>query len=127
MQSTTRVQLFLEKLQGVRRTGPGKWIARCPAHDDRSPSLSLKETPAGNVLLYCFAGCQFGDIIGALDMRAADCFSTDLSTLGYRNAAARHEGDAEIEMLQRRYGLSPETAEELAAVGRIRSLAEGST
>lgn len=43
----------------------GGWIDRCPAHDDQSPSLSIKETPEGKLLLYCFAGCSFDEIIHA--------------------------------------------------------------
>ena len=34
---------ILDRLDGVRPTGDGRWIARCPAHDDRSPSLSIRE------------------------------------------------------------------------------------
>lgn len=41
------------------------WIDRCPAHDDHRPSLSIKETPEGKLLLYCFAGCSFDEIIHA--------------------------------------------------------------
>jgi hypothetical protein len=43
----------------------GGWIDRCPAHDDHRPSLSIKETPEGKLLLYCFAGCTFEEIIRA--------------------------------------------------------------
>ena len=43
----------------------GGWIDRCPAHDDHRPSLSIKETPEGKLLLYCFAGCTFEKIIRA--------------------------------------------------------------
>ena len=38
------------------------WIDRCPAHDDNNPSLSIKETSDGKLLLHCFAGCSFEDI-----------------------------------------------------------------
>jgi hypothetical protein len=34
------------------------WMARCPAHDDYDPSLSLVDTADGNVLLHCHAGCD---------------------------------------------------------------------
>ena len=34
------------------------WIDRCPAHDDNNPSLSIKETSDGKLLLHCFAGAR---------------------------------------------------------------------
>ena len=43
----------------------GGWIDRCPAHDDRAPSLSLKLAPDGRLLLFCHAGCRFEDILAA--------------------------------------------------------------
>ncbi|WP_375664859.1 toprim domain-containing protein [Bartonella sp. CL162QHHD] len=41
-------------------------IARCPAHDDRLPSLSLTNVHDGRLLLICYAGCSFREIIQAL-------------------------------------------------------------
>lgn len=52
-------------LGGARRCGAG-FIARCPAHDDRSPSLSIREGEGGRVLLKCFAGCQYSQLVAAL-------------------------------------------------------------
>ncbi len=49
---------------GGRRVGPG-WMARCPAHEDRSPSLSIAER-SGKVVVHCHAGCQQADVIAAL-------------------------------------------------------------
>jgi hypothetical protein len=42
----------------ARRVGPGRWVAKCPAHRDRSPSLSIAAGQDGRVLVYCFAGCS---------------------------------------------------------------------
>ena len=52
----------------ARRTGPGRWMARCPAHDDRTPSLSIAERN-GTLLVHCFAGCRQADVIEALRAR----------------------------------------------------------
>jgi hypothetical protein len=41
----------------ARRTGAGKWQARCPAHADRLPSLSIREGLDDRILLHCLAGC----------------------------------------------------------------------
>lgn len=55
----------IARLLGARRSGAG-WIARCPAHEDRTPSLSIGVSSSGKLLLHCFAGCAFADIIAAL-------------------------------------------------------------
>ena len=47
----------------------GKWIARCPGHDDRKPSLSICEADDGKVLIKCFAGCEQAQVIDALRHR----------------------------------------------------------
>lgn len=52
------------ELGGARKSGAG-WVARCPAHDDRNPSLSLSERN-GKLLVHCFAGCPQDAVIDAL-------------------------------------------------------------
>ena len=52
---------------GGRKAGRG-WMARCPAHDDREPSLSIREAD-GKVLVRCHAGCDQRDVIAALKKR----------------------------------------------------------
>jgi len=52
---------------GGRRVGRG-WIARCPAHSDKHPSLSIAERD-GTTLFICRAGCRQGDVLGALRAR----------------------------------------------------------
>jgi putative DNA primase/helicase len=48
------------------RKMPSGWIARCPAHEDRNPSLSLKDGEDGRILVHCHAGCEQTAVIGAL-------------------------------------------------------------
>lgn len=57
----------LDKLDGHKRSGDG-WIAKCPAHKDKHPSLSIGRGSDGKILLNCFAGCEFMDILRALDL-----------------------------------------------------------
>lgn len=59
---------LIDRLEGVKPTGQGRWIARCPAHDDRRPSLSVRELDDGRVLLHCFAGCPVEDVLGAFGL-----------------------------------------------------------
>jgi len=61
-------ETLLSRLRGVRRTGADRWIARCPAHDDRTPSLSIRELDDGRVLLHCFAGCAAADVLAAVGL-----------------------------------------------------------
>src|ERR1044072_1160233 len=49
---------FLDLLQGVHPTGSSSWSAKCPAHEDSSPSLSVKVGDDGRVLVKCHAGCS---------------------------------------------------------------------
>ncbi|HNU11377.1 MAG TPA: CHC2 zinc finger domain-containing protein [Rubrivivax sp.] len=65
---------ILQRLQKVRRTGPGRWSACCPAHDDRAPSLSVREVDDGRVLLHCFGGCAADDVVAAVGLEMADLF-----------------------------------------------------
>lgn len=65
---------LISRLEGVRRRGPGAWVARCPAHEDRSPSLTIAEVPDGRVLVHCFAGCSFEEIIGAVGVELSELF-----------------------------------------------------
>ncbi len=72
---------LLDRLEGVRQTGPGKWIARCPSHEDRSPSLSIREVD-GRTLIHCFAGCSSGDLLTAVGLRMTDLFDRPLTGTG---------------------------------------------
>jgi len=90
----------IAKALGGHRAGRD-WMARCPAHDDRTPSLAIHEGCNGKVLLKCHAGCSQRDVIGALKDRgiwasggdgqsaAASCRPADVGQLrGDRERAA---------------------------------------
>ena len=55
----------IAKALGGHRAG-ATWMARCPAHDDRAPSLSISSSKDGKVLVRCHAGCEQRDVITAL-------------------------------------------------------------
>lgn len=67
-------QDLISRLDKPKRTGNGTWLARCPAHEDRSPSLTVKECDDGRVLLHCFAGCEADAVVGAVGLGIADLF-----------------------------------------------------
>jgi hypothetical protein len=65
---------LIDRLERVRQTAPGRWLAKCPAHQDRSPSLSIRELDDGRVLLHDFGGCQVGDVLAAVGLTLTDLF-----------------------------------------------------
>jgi putative DNA primase/helicase len=60
-------EIIAKALSG-RRAGAG-WMACCPAHDDRTPSLSLRDSSSGVVLVCCHAGCEQDRVIEVLRSR----------------------------------------------------------
>jgi hypothetical protein len=58
----------------AKRSNEG-WSAKCPAHNDRSPSLSIREGDGGRVLLRCFAGCSIDSILAAMNLHTRDLFA----------------------------------------------------
>lgn len=55
----------IAKALGGHRAG-ANWMARCPAHEDRKPSLAITAGEHGRVLVCCHAGCDQRDVIAAL-------------------------------------------------------------
>ncbi len=67
------VDQFLQRLDGVRKTGR-RFVARCPSHHpDINPSLSISEGKRG-LLVKCWAGCEVTAITGKLGLELKDLF-----------------------------------------------------
>ena len=64
----------LEKVTGSK----GKWMACCPAHQDKSPSLAVTETD-DRVLVHCFSGCDTQDVTAAIGLNVANLFYNKLA------------------------------------------------
>jgi hypothetical protein len=64
---------FLRKLEGVKAVGENRWMALCPAHEDRRPSLSIARGEKG-IVLKCHAGCKTSDILAKLGLKPIDLF-----------------------------------------------------
>ncbi len=67
----TPIELVLSKLPDAKRNGTG-WQARCPAHDDRRPSLSIAEGDGGRALVHCHAGCTPEAVAAAIGLKMAE-------------------------------------------------------
>ena len=72
--------MLLQHLEGVRDKGNGQFVAKCPAHEDRSPSLTIKVESDGTVLLHCFAGCTALEVVNAVGLTLGDLFPEKLDT-----------------------------------------------
>ena len=64
---------ILPRLDKVKKSGKG-YQARCPAHADNGPSLSVREGDDGRVLLHCHAGCSTAAVVAAFGLSMADLF-----------------------------------------------------
>jgi hypothetical protein len=66
---------IITRFDRVRKSTTSRgYTCRCPAHDDKGPSLSISETNDGRILLHCFAGCSVGDVLAASGLRMSDLF-----------------------------------------------------
>jgi len=75
---------ILSLLNKVKRKGDNSWIACCPAHDDKNPSLVITEKN-GRVLLHCFSHqCDVSDIVHAVGLELSDLFPEQLKVEGGR-------------------------------------------
>jgi hypothetical protein len=79
---TTPAQKILERLEGVQGPTNGPWMARCPAHRDRTASLRITEKPDGRVIFHCHAGCGGGDVVEAVGLRFSDLKPERCTTAG---------------------------------------------
>ena len=87
---------LLDRLHGVRSTGPSRWLARCPAHEDRSPSLSIRELDDGRVLLHDFGGCEVESILAAVGLDFSNLYPARGAVVPFRRTSPSrlHAADA---------------------------------
>jgi hypothetical protein len=88
-------EYILNRLQGVRKRTSDQWSARCPAHDDKGPSLSIRELDDGRTLLHCFAGCDVADVVAAVGLELDSLFPP-----GPPDYKIRHERKPRLVTLQ---------------------------
>ena len=68
-----QVNEFLNRLENVKG-GQGRWKARCPAHPDKTPSLSVAAGEDGKILVKCFGGCTPEKITAAMGLTMSDLY-----------------------------------------------------
>jgi hypothetical protein len=125
-------EALLDRLEGVKQTSPDQWVARCPAHEDKHPSLSIAETADGVILLHCFSGCGIESIVSAIGLNLSDLFPPMPEAYGGGRPVRRRPDYKALWMLTRRSVLilsmavddiangRPLSTDDLAAVRRAR-------
>ena len=71
---SNQLDALLFKLDKVKRTGKDSYLACCPAHDDKSPSLNIREVSEESILLICRAGCDTENVLSAIGMTFTDLY-----------------------------------------------------
>lgn len=77
------IETLLSRLNKVKRTGNGKWMCQCSAHQDKTASLVITDNGDGRILLNCFAGCDTYSILRSVGLDWADVMPD--------NAISHHE------------------------------------
>ena len=119
------VAILVDRLH-AKRSGKS-WIAKCPAHDDQKPSLSINEGADGRALVKCHAGCSTDDVLDALGLALSDLFPATLqrqSANGARSILDWHEcveafTDKHLERLAKWRGYSIEICHWLKENGLV--------
>lgn len=62
------IDSLLSRLDGVKKTGLNKWVAKSPTRNERTASLSIRLTDNGRILLHDFGGSDAADVLAALGL-----------------------------------------------------------
>lgn len=65
---------LIVRLEKVKRTGNDRYMACCPGHKDKRPSLSIKCLPDGRILVHCFGGCDVYSVLSSIGLEINDLF-----------------------------------------------------
>ncbi|MGL1834942.1 hypothetical protein ACKVEX_15210 [Rhodocyclaceae bacterium SMB388] len=62
------IDALLSRLERVKQTGPGRWIASAPTRDDKRPSLTIRQLDDGRILLHDFGGDSVDAVLAAVGL-----------------------------------------------------------
>ena len=82
------IDILLSRLQKVRPAGNNRWTACCPAHDDKTPSLTVTQA-RDKVLIHCFSGCLPDEVIAATGLSWDDMFEDEFQAANQRAVSSR--------------------------------------
>ena len=92
------LETVLSRLEHVRKTGEGRFLACCPAHGDKRASLSLREIDDGRVLLprTTYEQIHVGERVDPSDARAGDLIFSNFSSPGVPEHVQIYAGDGKV-------------------------------
>lgn len=71
-----KIEEFLNYLKNVKKVRENQYMALCPAHNDKNPSLSIGLSENKNqILLHCYAGCSADDVLNTVGLKKKDLFN----------------------------------------------------
>lgn len=73
------IDTLLSKLERVKKTGAGRWVASCPCRDDKRPSMTIRELDDGRILIHDFGGSTPHEILNSIGLTFSDLFPEKLS------------------------------------------------
>jgi hypothetical protein len=68
------INRLLSRLKGVKAAGRDRWMAKCPIHDDKQASLSVRVGGDQRAVMYCHARCDTRAVVAAIGLTMADLF-----------------------------------------------------
>jgi len=92
------IDLLLSRLSRVRKVGSDRYVACCPSHGDKTPSLSITETN-GRILVHCHAGCLPDEIISAAGLEWGDLFEDEFDA-SYQRALTAKKLSSPVDQLR---------------------------
>jgi len=72
------IENILSRLDGVKEIRANQWVAICPSHDDKHPSLAVKRGDNNCVLIKCWAGCSAVDVVDSIGFDLKDLFEQSI-------------------------------------------------
>lgn len=120
--STPEFENVVGRLERVRRNGGRGVVARCPAHEDKTASLSVTVGRNGGILLNCFGGCESADVVRALGLEFKDLYPPREEAM---TAAERAEWQAAADRTKWQAALDTICQEATIVALAARDLAQG--
>jgi hypothetical protein len=74
----SKLEVLLNRLSKVRSRRNNTWTACCPSHEDKNPSLAVKVSEDGRILVHCFGGCSVEEVLEAVGLTFLDLYPEEL-------------------------------------------------
>lgn len=99
-----------------KRSGRGKWFAKCPCHNRNGKSLYITAKDLGKTTIYCFGGCDTRDVLAAMGLTFSDLFPDGKRDREAEKLAqkARDEAEAKRQQVKRELVLTIDESQQWA-------------